>query len=166
MKLLQSFQRIFEAMKKAESYQERTELEKKLRSLPKATRAYKINCTGNVCRGDKILFVENRWEKAFGCRARRFRSIRWVHAGYNLIEAVVLKDSYGQEKGQHTFTLLLPDKTKKLIKGRNLYAIGVWRKAWKDEQERKEVLEDKYRRGAEARRIKQWNLRRKLEYHD
>lgn len=53
--------------------------------------------------------------------------------GKSLIKAEVTKHSYGQEKGQHTFTLKIleimdngSDQTKKpgefmLIKGRNLY---------------------------------------------
>lgn len=33
----------------------------------------------------------------------------------------VCKHSYGQKSGQHTFTILLEDGSKKLVKGRNLY---------------------------------------------
>jgi len=34
---------------------------------------------------------------------------------------IVLKHSYGLNKGQHTFTILHKDGTKTLVKGRNLY---------------------------------------------
>lgn len=33
----------------------------------------------------------------------------------------IVKHSYGKKAGQHTFTVLLTDGTKKLVKGRNLY---------------------------------------------
>lgn len=34
---------------------------------------------------------------------------------------IVLRHSYGLDKGQHTFTILHKDGTKTLVKGRNLY---------------------------------------------
>lgn len=33
----------------------------------------------------------------------------------------VCRHSYGEKTGQHTFTVLLADGTKKMVKGRNLY---------------------------------------------
>lgn len=38
-----------------------------------------------------------------------------------------------------------------LIKGRNLYKNGVWRKKWDNEEERKIVLDEKHERGTIAR---------------
>jgi hypothetical protein len=42
-------------------------------------------------------------------------------AGTVRLAGTVVKHSYGADKGQHTFTILLDDGTKKLVKGRNLY---------------------------------------------
>lgn len=41
--------------------------------------------------------------------------------GHEEFSGVVLRHSYGAETGQHTFTILLDDGRKKLVKGRNLY---------------------------------------------
>jgi len=38
-----------------------------------------------------------------------------------IIKGEVIKDSYGAEKGQHTFTILQHDGCAVLVKGRNLY---------------------------------------------
>ena len=70
----------------------------------------------SVCVGDSICF-----EKAMFSSGRS-----GSFEGYCIIEATVLKESYGVKTGQHTFTLLLQNGDKMLIKGRNLYANGVW----------------------------------------
>ena len=38
-----------------------------------------------------------------------------------VLEGEVVKSSYGYKTGQHTFTLLLTNGEKKLVKGRNIY---------------------------------------------
>jgi hypothetical protein len=38
-----------------------------------------------------------------------------------VIEGTVVKNSYGEKTGQHTFTIQMDDKTKMQVKGRNLY---------------------------------------------
>ena len=49
----------------------------------------------------------------------RFRGAKCV--GTKEYAGKVVKHSYGAKTEQHTFTILLNDGTKKLVKGRNLY---------------------------------------------
>jgi hypothetical protein len=49
----------------------------------------------------------------------RFKGAKKI--GVKRLSGVVLRHSYGEKTGQHTFTILLDDGTKKLVKGRNLY---------------------------------------------
>ena len=103
---------------------------------------YKINCTGDACIGDEICFE----------RATFTGSIKKPKFdGFEKIEGVIISDSYGRDKQQHTFTLRKKDGELCLIKGRNLYANGVYRKPWTDEQARLKVLEEKHTRGELAR---------------
>ncbi len=94
--------------------------------IEKLTRAYKINTTGDACTGDNIVFVKRIWER---------RPINSFGKLANVVEGEIIKDSHGRDKQQHTFTVLTKESEKILIKGRNLYGIGVWRKEWKDESE-------------------------------
>jgi len=104
-----------------------------------------IDCTGNCCVGDEIIF-----ERAVF--SGNYFKPKFSH--FETIEGKIIKDSYGAEKQQHTFTILKVDGDKMRIKGRNLYKRGVKRKIWKDENKRKEVLDEKYKRGNEARKIR------------
>jgi hypothetical protein len=81
--------------------------------------------------------------------------------------ARVLRESYGGEKQQHTFTLEIlaceghdPIKpgTVTTRKGRNIYRNGTMRAAWPDEAARVTVADEKHIRGDEARSAR--NLRR------
>lgn len=48
--------------------------------------------------------------------------VKWADKSSNKIfEGDVIKSSYGSKTGQHTFTILLENGCKKLVKGRNLY---------------------------------------------
>lgn len=148
MKLLKNFQQDFDLLNKSlDSWKIREDLEFLLSQKVAATRVYKINCTGDVCVGDSILFVERIWQ---GTGYSRYSRKPSVLVGYEIREARVIKDSYGKEKQQHTFTLECSGK-RKLIKGRNLYAVGVWRKFWKDENKRNDVIGEKHVRGDLAR---------------
>jgi hypothetical protein len=71
-----------------------------------------------------------------------------------MITGKIVKDSYGAEKQQHTFTLNLDTGLKMLIKGRNLYANGVYRKPWPDESARGAIQYEKHTRGDRARRAR------------
>lgn len=103
---------------------------------------YNIDCTGDVVVGDSV-----RFERAVFTGSYR----KPFFAGFELITGKVVFDSYGSGKQQHTFTLRLAEGKKLLIKGRNLYRNGVWRKTWDNEEDRYAVLEDKHLRGDRAR---------------
>ena len=47
--------------------------------------------------------------------------LKFVSLNDGELSGVVIKHSYGSDRGQHTFTILLTDDSKKLVKGRNLY---------------------------------------------
>lgn len=112
---------------------------------------YTMNCTGDACRGDIILFTE----AVFG---GSHRSPKYL--GDRRIAARIVKDSYGADKQQHTFSLEIIDSdgqdalkpgTKTTRKGRNIYRNGTQRQPWANEDDRREVLDEKHARGDEAR---------------
>ena len=106
---------------------------------------YRIPCTGDVVTGDHV-----RFERAvFGGSYKRP-----TFEGFVLLTAEVIADSYGQDKQQHTFTLILADGAKTLIKGRNLYRNSIWRKPWPDEALRAAALREKHARGDNARQAR------------
>ena len=102
---------------------------------------YTENITGDACQGDEVCCLLGR----FGGSYRKPKL-----EGFTLLLGVITKDSYGAAKQQHTFTLELLDGTKKRIKGRNLYRYGTFSKP-REEDERREVLEEKHDRGSSAR---------------
>lgn len=112
---------------------------------------FTINCTGDVCQGDIILFTEG----VFGGSFRRPS-----HLGDRRITAKVIKDSYGVDKQQHTFSLEVISSdgddpiatgTKTRRKGRNVYRNGTMRQVWADESQREVSLDEKHERGSMAR---------------
>ncbi len=104
--------------------------------------AHSIDATGDCVVGDRVAFDRAR----FGGSYRRPK-----FAGFERIEAEIVADSYGAEKQQHTFTLRRADGSLLNIKGRNLYANGVWRAPWADENARRAALAEKHARGDAAR---------------
>jgi hypothetical protein len=106
------------------------------------TNPYIIDCTGDAVLGDELTF-----ERAVFIGS--YPNAKFSHN--ETVEAVVISESYGAKKQQHTFTLLLPNGEKTMIKGRNLYRNGVFRKPWFDESKREEALKEKHRRGDLAR---------------
>lgn len=120
--------------------------------------AFTINCTGDVCKGDVVLFTQKVYKKFDKvCRGGDL-------LGRRSIAGKIVKESYGAAKQQHTFTVevlwskgvkKLPTLYPLLIKGRNLYRMKTFRQPWKNEKERLEVLEEKHKRGAAARSIRQ-----------
>lgn len=106
---------------------------------------YSIDCTGDVVVGDEIAFDRATFEGSF--RRPRF-------AGFERVTGRVIRDSYGADKQQHTFTLELPDGSTARIKGRNLYANGVWRKPWGDPEARVAARDEKHTRGDAARKAR------------
>lgn len=112
---------------------------------------FTIPCTGDVVAGDVIEFTEAVF-------AGSFRKPRYV--GERTIQAEVLRDSYGAEKQQHTFTLKvlasagaepLTAGTVTTRKGRNVYRNGTRRAPWPVEADRRAALDEKHSRGDLAR---------------
>jgi len=101
-----------------------------------------INCTGDVVCGDRVAFERARFTGSF--RRAKF-------AGFEVVIGEIIADSYGADRQQHTFTLLLTDGSKIKIKGRNLYANGTWRRAWVNEEDRRAAATEKHARGDAAR---------------
>ena len=109
------------------------------------------DCTGDAVAGDVVVFTEAVFAGSF--RKPKFQ-------GERRIVARILKDSYGEAKQQHTFTLEilqsdghnpLKPGSKTTRKGRNVYRNGTWRQVWDDENARARALEDKHARGDAAR---------------
>lgn len=151
MKLLKEFETAFKNLRSNNDWRNRDALELALKRTTKATRVYQNNITGDAAEGDKILFIKQIWERK---SINRYGKMANVIVDYALIEAEILRESYGKDKGQHTFTLKVQNGETMFIKGRNLYAVGVWAKK-RDKKEREEVLADKHARGAKARAKKQ-----------
>lgn len=114
---------------------------------------FTIDCKGDVCIGDCIVFEEDVFEGDYPDT---------IFKGKRLVYGIVLKDSYGKAKQQHTFTILVlksegvdADKlevsSKIRRKGRNVYKNITKRIYWFDEGIRMLVLDDKHQRGNEAR---------------
>ena len=119
---------------------------------------FAIDCTGDVVKGDTILFTE-------GVFTGSYRNPKF--AGDRIIIAKVTKDSYGEQKQQHTFTLrvLFSEGTSPVAgtirrKGRNVYRNGTKRKPWLAEEKRTKAQDEKHNRGDKARAVR--NLRRGL----
>lgn len=126
------------------------------------TNLFKINCTGDACQGDVILFTEAVWG---GSYRKPYR------VGDRTIAARIVRDAYGAAKQQHTFTLdvIWSEGTEPIAagtqtrrKGRNVYRNGTYRLAWPDESQREAVLADKHKRGSAARNARA--MRRAAEY--
>uniref|UniRef100_J3MN16 DUF7699 domain-containing protein n=2 Tax=Oryza brachyantha TaxID=4533 RepID=J3MN16_ORYBR len=114
-----------------------------------------INCKGDVCRGDAVLFKQKVYEKS---GKRHSKCI-----GKRVVAGRVIKESYGKEKQQHTFTVQvfwskgvgkLPPLCLLLVKGRNLYRMMTFRQLWGNEVDRLKTLDEKHSRGDAARRVR------------
>ena len=115
------------------------------------------DCTGDACAGDEIIFSE-------GVFGGSFRSPKFL--GDRAIRARIVKDSYGETRGQHTFTLEiiaaagydaaeLKPGARIRRKGRNVYRNGTARRLWENEAERADALQEKHSRGDCARAKKE-----------
>jgi hypothetical protein len=118
-------------------------------STYKGDHEYCIGCHNDIVVSDYIAFNK-------ACFSGSYRKPKFSH--FELIKGVVIKESYGGEKQQHTFTIQQENGEKLLIKGRNLYKNGVWRKAWEDENLRIPVALEKHERGSRARKMKKARL--------
>lgn len=121
--------------------------------------SFTINCTGDVCKGDVVLFKQKVFEKFD--KVTRGGGANVI--GKRTIAGRIVKESYGAAKQQHTFTVeilwskgvkALPALFPLLVKGRNLYRLKTFRQPWKNENERVKVLHEKHKRGAAARQAR------------
>ncbi len=103
---------------------------------------YSISCAGDCVTGDEVRFERATFSGSF--RHPKFD-------GFERVTGKIVSDSYGDAKQQHTFTLELANGSRLLIKGRNLYSNGVFRKLWSDEGARRDALTEKHTRGDHAR---------------
>ncbi|CAM6127338.1 unnamed protein product [Calypogeia fissa] len=116
-----------------------------------------IDCTGDVCKGDVVMFNQ----KVYNKHSVTARSA--AQSGSRTVVGRVVKESYGAQRQQHTFTVevlwstgcrpLSPMKPL-LVKGRNLYRRKTFRQEWADEGDRTRCLDEKHERGAAARQIR------------
>ncbi len=113
--------------------------------------SFTIDCTGDVVTGDTIRFSE----AVFGGSYRNP-----VFLGERTIEAEVIRDSYGSDRQQHTFTLRvlastgvepIAAGTAVRRKGRNVYRSGTARISWADETARHAATDERHNRGDAAR---------------
>ena len=123
---------------------------------------FNIDCTGDVVSGDTIQFSEDVWEGSWR---------NPIKVGKRIITAKVVKDSYGNKKQQHTFTLVIiscngndciKTDTKTTRKGRNVYRKWTKRLLWKNEDEREVAIKEKHKRGSIARKSR--TIRREYEH--
>ena len=108
---------------------------------------YKSNVTGDACAGDEIIFGESVFTGS------------WRHARYagcRVVRARIIRDSYGEKCGQHTFTLELQDGSTVRRKARNVYANWTMART-RDPVERMAALDDKHNRGDTARQRRELN---------
>jgi hypothetical protein len=124
-------------------------------STYKGDEKHKINATGDVVVGDKVAFERAKFSGSF--RNPKFE-------GHEKVEGHVVKDSYGKDKQQHTFTLQHENGETSRIKGRNLYKNGVYRQPWDDESQRKKVADEKHARGDAARAARQERKEHEMPY--
>ena len=127
-------------------------------STYKGDSKYSINCTGDCVVGDRVCFERACFERAtFGGSFQKP-----VFEGFERVEGTIVRDSYGADKQQHTFTIRYDNGKESLIKGHNLYANGVWRKPWEDESLRSLAQKEKHARGDLARATR--TQRRGIDY--
>ena len=105
------------------------------------------NCTGDAVLGDHVRFERATFSGSY--RNAKF-------AGFEMITGLIINDSYGLDKQQHTFTIDLENGEKLKIKGRNLYANGTYRKVWDNEALRKDAANEKHARGNRARAAREY----------
>lgn len=103
---------------------------------------YNIDCTGDAVVGDEVRFSRATFTGSF--RSPKF-------AGYEDVTGRIVRESYGPDKQQHTFSIDTGAPKPLRIKGRNLYREGTFRKEWADESLRQRAQDEKHERGDAAR---------------
>lgn len=113
-----------------------SERELSLKEIARLTRTYQFNAVGDCRPGDLIAFVKRLSARGAVSRHGAFGNLV---SGYQIVEGQIVKEFGANDSRQHTFTVLMECGERVLIKARNLYAVGVWRKAWSDESQRAEI---------------------------
>lgn len=130
------------------------------------TSSFVLNCKGDACTGDVVMFEQNVYEM-YNIASR---SASGPPCGTRIVVGRIVKESYGAAKQQHTFTIEvlwskgekpLPPLHQLLIKGRNLYRLNTVRQKWTDEAERSKVLLEKHSRGSLARSSRETRIQGK-----
>ncbi|XP_047072530.1 zinc finger CCCH domain-containing protein 62-like [Lolium rigidum] len=128
--------------------------------------SFVLNCKGDACKGDVVVFEQNIYRRKKGDP----RGVKSRLCGQRTNAGRIIKESYGTAKQQHTFTVEIlwskgykpwPPLHPLLIKGRNLYKDKTMRQPWPDEQERSRVLQEKHARGFLARKSREVRIHEK-----
>jgi hypothetical protein len=107
------------------------------------TYKFNIAADNDIVAGDIIRFSRSKFSGTW--RKPKYE-------GEEIVEAEVMRESYGTKTGQHTFTLKRLDNGQVFrITGRNLYAGRPMRTQWPDEAERERIAELKHMRGDAAK---------------
>jgi hypothetical protein len=123
-------------------------------SISKIKKSDWLRADGDVVVGDIIKFKE-------GVFGGNYRNPKYVGDRSNI--AIIIKDSYGEVSGQHTFSIEILKSTgveklakgfKTRRKGRVIYRNGVERLLWNNEQSRELVKDEKHNRGQQVRNLK------------
>ncbi|KAF8723330.1 hypothetical protein HU200_021852 [Digitaria exilis] len=128
--------------------------------------SFVLNCKGDACKGDVVLFEQNIYRRKKGAP----RKVKGRLCGQRTNAGRIIKESYGIAKQQHTFTIEIlwskgykpwPPLHPLLIKGRNLYKDKTMRQPWPDEEERNKVIKEKHERGDLARKTRATRIHEK-----
>uniref|UniRef100_A0ACD5ZG02 Uncharacterized protein n=1 Tax=Avena sativa TaxID=4498 RepID=A0ACD5ZG02_AVESA len=128
--------------------------------------SFVLNCKGDACKGDVVMFEQNIYRRKKGDP----RGVKGHQCGQRTNAGRIIKESYGTAKQHHTFTVEIfwskgykpwPPLHPLLIKGRNLYKDKTMRQPWPDEQERSRVLQEKHARGFIARKSRDVRIHEK-----
>jgi (S)-2-hydroxy-acid oxidase len=122
---------------------------------------FTMDCTGDVVVGDTICYTESVWGGSYK---------NPENLGKRTIIGEIVKDSYGEKKQQHTFTIQvinsygvkpIQEKLKIRRKGRNVYKNGTKRLPWACRDARTLALNEKHARGSQARTARQIRVKLK-----
>lgn len=116
---------------------------------------FTMDAQGDAVVGDVVQFERAKFSGSY-------RNAKFV--GMESITGTITRESYGADRQQHTFTILLDDGSTLRIKGRNLYKESLMRKPWADESAREKVAAEKHARGNEARRLRDTRISNRLRF--
>lgn len=110
----------------------------------------------DAVKGDYVVFTRS----IFGDYNSKKRTAEFL--GTEEIQGIIINESYGEKKAQHTFTIYTVNNETTKIKGRNLYNnkttnINCIRALWNDENLRNQIANEKHERGKNAKKNKYKN---------